>query len=126
MDTDILQFFDRHLDALPLYEALAQRICSEMNGVSIRAKKSQISFYNRHKFACVSFLRVRKKADLPDPYLVLTFGLGRKVCSPRIDLTVEPYPGRWTHHVVLSDPAELDDALMAWVREAAAFSDSKR
>lgn len=126
MDTNTLLFFDGHLDALPLFEALAQRICAEIDGVSVQAKKSQISFFNRHMFACVSFLRVRKKTDLPSPYLVLTFGLGRRVLSPQIARTAEPYPGRWTHHVVLATPAEIDDTLMAWLHEAAAFSASKR
>lgn len=126
MDATILQFFDQHLDALPLYEALARRICAEIDDVSIQAKKSQISFYNRHMFACVSFLHVRKKSELPSPFLVLTFGLGRKVLSPRIAIAAEPYPGRWTHHVVLTSPVEIDDTLMAWVHEAATFSASKR
>lgn len=44
MDTNILLFFDGHPDALPLFEALAQRICAEIDGVSVQAKKSQISF----------------------------------------------------------------------------------
>ena len=52
MDTNTLLFFDGHLDALPLFEALAQRICAEIDGVSVQAKKSQISFFNRHMFAC--------------------------------------------------------------------------
>lgn len=56
---------------------------------------------------------------------MVTFGLGHKVESPRIDVATEPYPGRWTHHVLIGEPDEVDDELMAWVREAAEFSAAK-
>ncbi len=38
----------------------------------------------------------------PEVYIVVTFGLGYRVESPRIDVAVEPYPGRFTHHVLIS------------------------
>ena len=68
---------------------------------------------------------MRKKKDCPEAYIVVTFGLGHKVESPRIDVATEPYPGRWTHHVLIGGPEEVDDELMAWVREAAEFSAAK-
>ena len=46
--------------------------------------------------------------------------------SPRIDAAVEPYPGRWTHQVLISKAEEIDEMLMGWAKEAAAFSDGKR
>ena len=61
MDTDTLLFFEGHMDALLLYEKLEERILKEIDNVRIKAQKSQISFYNKHMFACVSFARVRKK-----------------------------------------------------------------
>ena len=65
MGADTLLFFEGHMDALTLYEKLEERILSEINNVRIKTQKSQISFYNRHLFACVSFMRVRKKKDCP-------------------------------------------------------------
>ena len=76
-------------------------------------------------FACVSFARVRKKKDCPDSYIVVTFGLDHRAVSPRIDIATEPYPNRWTHHVLISELSEIDDELIAWVEEAACFSDRK-
>ena len=76
-------------------------------------------------FACASFMRVRKKKDCPEPFLVVTFSLPHQVVSPRIDVATEPYPGRWTHHVLTASKEEIDDELMEWIREAAAFSDRK-
>lgn len=125
MDWDTLSFFEPHPGALPLYQALEERILDAIPGVRIKVQKSQISFYNRHLFACVSFLRVKKKKELPPCYLVVTVGLARKLDSPRVAAAVEPYPGRWTHHIVVSDPAEIDAELMDWVGEAAAFAAQK-
>lgn len=125
MDTDTLLFFDAQPAALPLYEALENRILAEIQPVQIKAQKSQISFYNRHLFGCVSFLRVKKKKELPDPYLVVTFGLDHPVESPRITVVTEPYPNRWTHHLILSRPEKVNDELMAWLKEAADFSARK-
>ena len=74
MDTDTLLFFAPQPGALPLYKAFAEEVTARYPDTSIRVQKSQISFYNRHMFACVSFLRVKKKRELPEPYLVVTLG----------------------------------------------------
>lgn len=125
MDADTLLFFDGHLDALPLYEALVARIEAEIGEMRIKVQKSQISFYQKHLFACVSFLRVRRKKDCPESYIVVTFGLSHRVMSPRIDVATEPYPNRWTHHLLISQPEEIDKELMAWLKEAAEFARQK-
>lgn len=125
MNEQVLLFFDKVPDALPLYAELERRILAEYPDTRIKVQKTQISFYNRHLFACVSFAKVRKKADRPDSYIVVTFGLEHRVDSPRIDIATEPYPNRWTHHVLISDLSEIDDELMGWIREAAEFSDRK-
>ena len=126
MNEDVLYFFDGKLEALPLYEAFEEKVFSEVGGVKVKVQKTQIAFSNRHNFAFVSFLPVRKAKERPEAYIVVTFGLGYCVESPRIDAAVEPYPGRFTHHVLISGTGEVDDELMGWIKEAAAFSDKKR
>ena len=68
-------------------------------------QKSQISYYNRRLYACVSFLKVKKKAELPEDYFVLTLGLSAPLESDRVAAKTEPYPGRWTTHFVISSPS---------------------
>lgn len=126
MEQDVLYFFDGKPDALQLYEAFEKRVLSESSDVKIKVQKTQIAFSNRHNFAFVSFLPVRKAKERPKVYIVVTFGLGYRVESPRIDAAVEPYPGRFTHHVLVSGIEEIDEELMSWVREAAVFSAGKR
>lgn len=122
---EILQFFDAHPDVFVLYDKFEKCVMEHVPEARIKVQKTQISFYNRHMFACVSFARVRKKKDCPDSYIVVTFGLDHRAVSPRIDIATEPYPNRWTHHVLISELSEIDDELMAWVEEAACFSDRK-
>lgn len=126
MDEKVLYFFNEHAGALPLYEELEGRLLSELENVTVKVQATQISFYNRHMFACVSFAKVRKKLERPDTYIVVTFGLDREIKSPRIDAASSPYPNRWTHHVLISKPSEIDGELMGWLRLASDFSDSKR
>lgn len=126
MEADTLFFFQDRPGAIPLYQAFEQRVLSELGGVRIKVQKTQITFTNPRVFAAVSFLPARKAKDRPDPYITVTLGLGRREASPRIDQVSEPYPGRWTHHLVIGSEEEMDGELMAWVREAYEFAASKR
>lgn len=88
-------------------------------------QKSQISYYNRRLYACVSFLKVKKKADLPEDYFVLTLGLSAPLESDRVAAKTEPYPGRWTTHFVISSPSDLDEELFDWIEQAHQFAQAK-
>ena len=126
MTLDEMLFFDTHPAALPLYEKLRGSILTEVPGTRIEVKKTQISFFTKHMFAAASFAPVRKAKERPEPFLTVTFGLRYRVTSPRIDVATEPYPGRWTHHVMIGSAEEVDAELMGWLLEAAASSSGKR
>ena len=121
-----LFFFDEKPAALPLYEAFAKRLLAEIDNVTVKVQKTQISFSNKYNFAFVSLLPVRKAKARPETWITVTFGLRYKKESPRIDVAIEPYPNRWTHHMLISSVDEIDDELMGWIKEAAAFSAGKR
>lgn len=125
MSEEVLYFFDKHPDALPLYETFEDKVRTIVSDVRIKVQKTQISFYNKHMFACVSFARVRKKKDCPENFIVVTISLNHKLESPRVDIATEPYPNRWTHHLLISDMSEIDEELMEWVEEAAEFAARK-
>ena len=123
---DELLFFNEHPAALPLYEAFMERLLAEIDNVTIKVQKTQISFSNKYNFALVSFLPARKAKERPETYITVSFGLQYRKESPRIDAASEPYPNRWTHHMLIASEEEIDDELMSWIKEAAAFSASKR
>ena len=85
-----------------------------------------MKYTNRHLFACVSFTRVKRKAELPEGWLTLTLGLPAPLDSPRVAVRTEACPGRWTHHFVLSSIEELDEEMTSWIRASYDFADSKR
>ena len=125
MDADTLRFFDSQPAALPLYEAFESLIRGMFPAAQKRVQKTQITFFRRHVFACVSFLRVKRKKELPDPYLVITLGLPEPLTSGRAAVQTEPYPGRWTVHIVIGRPEEIDAELVSRVQQAYDFSEAK-
>ncbi len=122
---DEWMFFDKQPAALPIYEAFARKLLEMFPSSSMRVQKSQIAFSNRHVYACVSFARVKKKAELPDPYLVITLGLSYPLNSNRVAVKTEPYPGRWTTHLVVGSISELDSEFFTWVQQAYEFAQNK-
>ena len=128
MDTliqDTLFFFDRHQSVYPLYECFQEKLLDRFPESRIKVQKSQISYYNRHLYACISFLKVKKKVELPEDYFVLTLGLPVPLESDRVAAKTEPYPGRWTTHFVISNLSDLDGELFDWMEQAYRFAQSK-
>lgn len=124
-NTEAWLFFGGNSGDLGLYAALETALLAAFPAMKIKTQKSQISFYGRRLFACVSKLRVKKKSELPESWVTLTIGLPAPLDSPRVAAKTEPYPNRWTHHIVLTSPTELDEELMDWLREAWSFAEVK-
>lgn len=122
---DVLFFFGDKTWELELYEKLVERLADTLPEMTARVQKSQISFYGRHLFAAAS-LPVRRRKDWPKMCLMVTVGLPYRLDSPRVVAASEPYPGRWTHHVLVTEADQIDEELMGWLREAWDFAESKR
>lgn len=116
MNGDTVVFFDKAPELLPLYAALEDAILARCPDAQVLVMKSQIAFTVARRFAFAS-LRSRR--------LIVTFGLPYRVESPRIWQAVEPYPNRWTHHVILRSKEEIDDTLLGWIGEAWNFASRK-
>lgn len=121
MTDDERMFFDPMPQMLPLYETLRERLEERHPDITAKVGKTQISLRNRHVFAAAS-LPWRKVKGWPAKYLLLSFGLSYHKESPRIAVATEPYPNRWTHHVLLTRMEDLDETLLEWVEEAYQFS----
>ena len=125
MDNDILFFFGEHMEALPMYERLENAILTRIPDVKIKVAKTQITFANKRGFAFVSFNPCRRAKDRLAVWMTVTFGLSYRKESSRIDIATEPYPGRWTHHVMVGSAEEIDEELLSWIQEAAEFANVK-
>jgi len=93
-----------------------QAAVERIGPAELRVTKSQVAFRRGENFAIVwrpeQYLR-RKAAPL-----VLTLAFRFRHPSPRWKEIVEPAPGRFTHHLELYSPAEVDDEVVAWLRQA--------
>ena len=121
MTGDALLFFNDCPQSIPLYAAFDEALKNRLGQVTIRVQKTQITHAAPRVFACVS--RSRRNGESG---ILVTLGLGRRERSPRVAVAVEPYPGRWTHHIPIVSPEEIDEQLMGWVEEACRFAFEKR
>ena len=119
LQIDERMFFNEMPGALPLYEALWDKLLDVCPDTALKVQKSQITFKARYGFAFVSLRRMK---GCPPVFLIVSFGLSHRLDSPRIAVAAEPYPNRWTHHVIVSEESQLDDELMGWLREAHDFA----
>lgn len=125
MTTDEWMFWDKWPQLISLYETFRDCLLKAYPDIRIKVAKSQISFYNRHMFAMVSPPERRKK-DWPEKFMMVSFGLSYQLDSPKVAVSTEPYPNRWTHHVIVEKTEDIDAALLGWIHEAYLFSESKR
>ena len=120
-----LLLFDGHAGALPLVLAFEQRLVQRFPETRRRVRKTQISYFSRYVFACVSFARVKRKAELPETWFTLTLGLPEALASPRVAAQSQVRPDRWTVHLVIGSEAELDEELFAWLARAWEFAERR-
>ena len=121
MSPEELSFFEKMPGMLPVYQALRQKLTTAFPDIQFKVTKTQISFRNRHVFAMAS-LPWRKVKNWPKEYLLVSFGLSYQKQASRMIQAVEAYPNRWTHHIILQQPEEVDEELMEWIEEAYRFA----
>ena len=120
MTAEALLFFNDCPERVPLYAAFDEALEARFGSLEPRVQKTQITYANPKVFACVSLPRRKGEKGL-----LVTLGLGRRVASDRVAVAVEPYPGRWTHHIPITSPEEIDGELMDWTEEACRFAQDK-
>ena len=109
------EFFEGQELPRQLFEALREAMAA-IGPTEVRVTKSQIAFYRRKAFAW---------AWIPGNYLhgkiaplVLTIGFRKRDSSPRWKEIIEPYPGRFTHHLELYSVDDIDNQVREWLRSA--------
>lgn len=122
MTAEVLAFLGGEPGKIAIFEAYEGAVlsCGESR---MKVSKTQISWGNPYLFAMLS--QPRRASDRKAGALLATLGLNRRLDSPRILQAVEPYPGRWTHHLLLTGPEAVDGQLRAWLAEAYGFARTK-
>lgn len=110
------EFFAGHPGALEVFDRVHE-VCRGLGPVEVRVTRSQVAFRRAHGFAFLWLPGMY--LDNPPVDLVLTIALGRHDDSPRFREVVHPSARQWIHHLVVHEPADVDDEVVAWVAEAA-------
>ena len=87
--------------------------------MQIVTQKSQVGFSDPRPFCAIYPPRAAR--DRKTHALGFSLFLPRPVASHRIAMTTEPYPGRWTNHMILTSPEDVDEELWQWMAEARRF-----
>ncbi len=109
------QFFEGRDASREVFEAVHDAMNS-IGTTEVRVSAGQVGFRRSSAFVF---------AWIPDIYqgrtdvsLVLTVALPRRIESPRWSQIVEPSPGRFMHHLALRKPRDVDEEVVAWLKEA--------
>jgi hypothetical protein len=109
------EYFKDEDESRKLFESL-RGVIDSIGTAEIRVTKSQVAFRRRKAFAW---------AWMPGKYLrgksaplVLTVSLHHKDPSPRWKQVLQPYPGRYTHHLELYFAEDIDKEVHDWLLEA--------
>ena len=112
-------FFDGEPVAVATWRAVHGQL-EAFGPVEVRVSRSQVALRRvRPRGAGVAYLWVpgRYLAGRGAP-VVLSVVLGRHDGSPRWKEVVHPSPRHWLHHLEVSNPAQVDGEVVAWLREA--------
>lgn len=113
-------FFTGKPEELALYACFRSRLLVEIGEANAKVSRTQITFSGKYGFAFVSHPRRKKEQGI-----LVSFGLFHRQQSERIQYASEPYPNRWTHHMLVQRPEEIDEELMGWLKEAYWFANTK-
>lgn len=120
---EVKSFFSGQPERLALFQAM-ERMIQSIGPAIITVSKTQISFSTKTQFAWIWMpLPTSKKRPLHS--LILSFGCGRRIEDEQIVEAIEPYPGKWTHHVIIAEEADLTESVREWLREAYHFSKTR-
>jgi hypothetical protein len=116
-DPALADFFADHPMARGVFDRVAS-VLADVGGCAVRVSTSQVAFRRRRGFAYLWL--PGRYLTRPAAEVVLTVALGRRDPSPRFKEVVHPARAHWIHHLEVHDPAEIDEEVAGWLREAAA------
>lgn len=109
------EFFSGYPQSRQIFDRLYQELIP-LGALELRVTKSQVALRRKKAFAWV-WIPGRYLPGSPVP-LVLTVALRQRDPSPRWKEIVEPYPGRFTHHLELRSCSEIDAQVLDWLQHA--------
>ncbi len=110
-------FFANFPDSRKLYEFVLEAM-DRIGPAEVRIMKSQIVFRRKKDFAWVWMPGQYLKGHKQIAPLVLSLAFPERNLSPRWKEVVEPYPGRYMHHLELYSIEDIDEQARGWMKAA--------
>lgn len=112
----VAEFFADAPLGVAVHDAIIRALTDGGAAVEVRVSRSQVAFRARRGFAWLW----RPPMYLRDPAadVVLSIALERADSSPRFKEVAHPSPRVWQHHLELHGVGDIDDDVVAWLREA--------
>ena len=107
-------FFEGDRTALRIHARLLSELTA-VGGVEVRVSRSQVAYRRGRTFAIEWRPGRYLRSDVP---LVLSLPLRERLDSARFKQVVQVPGGTWMHHLELRAPAEVDDEVRGWIRQA--------
>lgn len=114
--TRVAEFFADVPLGMQIHDVIVDALADRDHPSEVRVSKSQVAFRARRGFAWL-WLPSKYLRD-PTADVVLSIALEREDPSPRFKQVVHPTPRYWQHHLEVHDVSEIDDEVIAWLREA--------
>lgn len=126
MDLETLRlaeaFFDGWKPELtPVARTFLLRCLEQWPGTQVVTQKSQVGLRDPRPYCALWPPLHGGFRQRPRDFLVVSLFLPERLASERVAEAVEPYPGRWTNHLLLRTAEEVDEALLSWVARARQF-----
>lgn len=106
-------FFRDDSSALTVYGVFRDALLTRWPQCVIKCSKTQISFTDGVDFAFASY-PPRKLLGA----VLISLGLRAPLNNPRVFAQSEPYPQRWTVHIIVHSVEEVDAELLDWLDDA--------
>ncbi len=111
----IEEFFTEQEESRQIYEAIYGLVTTH-GPIEVRISKSQIAFVREKPFAWVWMpSKYLRRKTVP---LVLSIVFSWRDKSARWKEIVEPYPGRFMHHLEIKSVVDLDKEIDDWLSTA--------
>lgn len=118
-ENDIAKFFRGRAGSLKLFKLLRKLIEQHLSP-KIEVSKTQISFGEEYKYIWVwlpqTWIKNRSESSI-----TLTIATGKKIYSDKIEESVQPKQGYWTHHIIIESDKDIDKEIEDLIQESFNF-----
>ncbi|HLP11174.1 MAG TPA: DUF5655 domain-containing protein [Flavobacteriales bacterium] len=118
-ENDIAKFFRGKNGSLKLFKLL-RKLIEEHRSPKIEVSKTQISFGEDYKYIWVwlpqTWIKKRSESSI-----TLTIVTGKKIQSDKIEESVQPKKGYWTHHIIIENSSDIDKEIEQLIQESIHF-----